>query len=449
MRQSLVHFLLSGGTAELDENADPREHAVSKRARGDLNMEKLDAKTRAIGNLLSQDFFFRIPEYQRPFSWDTDNFEDLVDDIVLANKDQEYFLGTFVLHHISVEGHYDVVDGQQRLTSIMILLACLRDLVQDEQYKSGIQEKILQQKNVVDGIPEKVRLEVKDRQAFGAIVVARDGTSTGKKLFGLPDPESRYVNAVNIFRSKLAPLSQEELERTIKFLNQKCVVIYLATAAFEDAFRLFTIVNDRGKQLRRIDILKAINISPDVITKTTVRDKVAQQWEDLENVLGESTFENVFHLVRLVILKDKPQGDLLKEFRDRIKTVPRGEPFFNLVFEYAKLYIAIFVDRDILPESASQHNKFRGLIHLMDAEFSASEWRACLLFFAKRFNGHRFYEFCLRLEKVYLGQWVNGVRKDERYAAYSEILGLIETAKKPDDVISGVAIDEDAIAEAT
>jgi DNA (cytosine-5)-methyltransferase 1 len=110
-------------------------------------MEKLDAKTRAIGTLLAQDFFFRVPEYQRPFSWETDNFDDLIDDIVSANKDQEYFLGTIVLHHREHEGHFDVVDGQQRLTSVMILLACLRDLVEEQEYKSGIQAKILQQKN--------------------------------------------------------------------------------------------------------------------------------------------------------------------------------------------------------------------------------------------------------------------------------------------------------------
>src|SRR5258708_5325891 len=143
-------------------------------------MEKLDGKTRAIGALLSQDSFFRVPEYQRPFSWDTDNFDDLIDDIVSANKDQEYFLGTIVLHHLVAEGHYDIVDGQQRLTSVMILLACLRDLVEGEDYKAGIQEKILQQKNVVDGIPEKIRLEVKDRQLFSEIVVTKGGTTVDR-----------------------------------------------------------------------------------------------------------------------------------------------------------------------------------------------------------------------------------------------------------------------------
>jgi hypothetical protein len=415
-------------------------------------MEKLDAKTRAIGTLLAQDFFFRVPEYQRPFSWETDNFDDLIDDIVSANKDQEYFLGTIVLHHREHEGHFDVVDGQQRLTSVMILLACLRDLVEEQEYKSGIQAKILQQKNVVDGIPEKIRLEVKDRQLFGEIVVTAGGTAVKRTEAGLPEPEWRYINAVNAFRSKLEKLNQQEIKRTITFLNQKCVVTYFSTSTFADAFRLFTIVNDRGKQLRRIDVLKAINIAPDVITKDTVRIRVAQQWEELEKGLGESTFESVFHLVRLVLLKDKPQGDLLKEFEDRVfakKTVIKGEPFFNLVFDYAKLYTSIFVDRDIVAADAPEYNKYRALVHIMNAEFSASEWRACLLYFAKRFKGERFYEFCLRMEKVYLAQWVKGIRKDERYADYSKILGLIESSKKPDEVLVGITYDLEAIKKAT
>ena len=67
-------------------------------------MEKLNAETRAIGVILKEEFFYRIPEYQRPFSWDTDNFEDLIDDIISANKEQEYFLGTIVLHKQEKEG---------------------------------------------------------------------------------------------------------------------------------------------------------------------------------------------------------------------------------------------------------------------------------------------------------------------------------------------------------
>jgi hypothetical protein len=416
--------------------------------------DKLDAKTRAIGSLLAQEFFFRVPEYQRPFSWETDNFDDLVEDIVNANKEQDYFLGTVVLHH-RAKGHYDVVDGQQRLTSLMILLACLRDSVEDEQYKGGIQAKIVQQKNVVDGIPEKVRLEVKDREIFHEMVVTQKGTLV-QRSESMPEPERRYVSAARAFRSRLDKLGQPEIQKTIEFLNQRCVVTYFASSSFADAFRLFTIVNDRGKQLRRIDILKAINIAPDVISTETIRNKIAQQWEALEKELGEDTFESIFYLVRLVLLKDKLQGDLLKEFEDRVFKsnkknihVAKGEFFFNLIFEYAKLYSSIFIDRDVITSDKPQHQKYRALIHIMNSEFSASEWRACLLYFARQFKGKLFYEFCLRMEKVYLGQWVKGVRKDERYAAYAKILALIESSKKPDDVIGGIEYDVEAIKEAT
>lgn len=411
-------------------------------------MEKLDAQTKPIGVLLSQQFFFRVPEYQRPFSWDSDNFYDLINDIIEARKDQEYFLGTVVLHHREKEGHYDVVDGQQRLTSIMILLACLRDLVEEQSFKDGIQMKILQQKNVVDGIPEKVRLEVKDRPFFNEIVVAANGTLTKRSEAEVPEPEWRYINAVNVFREKLSPLSQDSLKNIIQFLNQRCIVIYLSTSVFEDAFRLFTIVNDRGKQLRRIDILKAINIAPDVITKDSIRDRIAQQWEELEKELGESTFESVFHLVRLILLKDKPQGDLLKEFEDRIfakSAVIKGEQFFGLIYRYAKLYMQLFVDRDLIQEG----NKYRSLIHIMDAEFSASEWRACLLAYAFKFGPTDLLAFTFLLEKVYLEQWVKGIRKDERFNDYAKILSIIENAKKPTDVLESIKYDEATILDAT
>ncbi len=411
-------------------------------------MKNLDGKTIPIGSLLSQEFFFRVPEYQRPFSWDTDNFDDLVDDVVTANKGQEYFLGTIVLHHRADTGDYDVVDGQQRLTSLLILFACLRDLVADADYKNGLQAKILQQKNVVDGIPQRVRLEVKDREVFDKIVVVLGGTTMDLKLNEQPEPEWRYIKAVSVFRSKLKSLSQSELETLITFLNQHCVVIYLATSSFDDAFRLFTIVNDRGKQLRRIDVLKAVNIAPDIIAKDTVRNKVAQQWEEFEKNLGEATFESIFHLLRLIQLKDKPQGDLLKEFEDRVfakGTVNKGEPFLNLVFEFARNYLAIFEDRTFVPAEAPEHNRYHALIHIMDSEFQASEWRACLLSYASRQGSNGFYKFCLAIEKVYLAQWVKGVRKDERYSDYSKILGLIESEKSPEKILAGIAYDEEAI----
>jgi hypothetical protein len=414
-------------------------------------MTDLEGRTTDIGTLFSQESFFRIPEYQRPFSWEDDNFEDLIDDILAADPSQEYFLGTLVLQKIDTKGNYEVVDGQQRLTSLMILLACLRDRLADTQYSDAIQDKILQKENVVDGIPQKVRLEVKDRKIFTEVVVTKGGTTKKRREKDLPEPEWRYVQAVNIFNERLSSLNENDLQKTSTFVSQKCVVIHLATSTFDDAFRLFTIVNDRGKQLRRIDVLKSINIAPDILSSQAVRNRIAQKWEELETDVGEAAFESIFHLIRLIMLKDKPQGDLLKEFENRVFTkglVSKGEPFVDLVFGYVDVYKRVFGDRDILLEDDSNHIRFRELIHIMISHFKASEWKACLLFFTKKFHGEKVYEFCLEIEKVYLAQWVQGVRKDERYSAYAKILGSIETSKSAEAVVKGITYDDTVIEKA-
>src|SRR5215213_2545159 len=120
-------------------------------------MPDLESKTISLGLLFSQEYFFRIPDYQRPFLWDADNLADLIDDLATAPRDREYFLGTLVLHKIE-DSVYDIVDGQQRLTALCILLACLRDceaLKEDDAYRAEIHAKVVQPAKEMDGVPEK------------------------------------------------------------------------------------------------------------------------------------------------------------------------------------------------------------------------------------------------------------------------------------------------------
>lgn len=410
-------------------------------------MKDFDANTTPIGKILDQNSFFRVPSYQRPFSWDDDQFADLIDDLALAPRDKDYFLGTIVLHRVGEDGNYDIVDGQQRLTSIVILLACLRDRIDSEKHKSAIQSKLIQNENVVDGIPQKDRLEVKDVKPFRDRITTVGGTLLPLDAVTPTEPERRYLKAIEIFGSKILELTQVEREALVQFISQKCVVVFLSTTTFDDAFRLFTVVNDRGKQLRRIDVLKSLNISPDVVAKDTVREKLARDWENLENEVGEGVFESVFHLWRLILLKDKPQGDLVKEFQDRIfgKQLQKGGKFILGIFEFVNLYRSAFLERDVINEDGLERNKFRSLMFCMDTEFKASEWRACVLLFLKKFEGNGIYRFCLAIEKQYLELWAGATRKDERYEVYAGILGRIESAKTVDEAINAIKFDSKKI----
>lgn len=406
-------------------------------------MENIEAKKKELKELLSREYFFRVPEYQRPYSWDQEHFTDLIQDLIDAKKDQEYFLGTIVVH--KKDGVNDVVDGQQRLTTIMILLACLRDMIDDKDFKLSIQEKIIQKENIVDGIPEKVRIEVKDREIFNELIITENGTKTQKEGESLAEPQWRYVTAIKIFNEKLKNFSQENLRDFTKFISQKCILVYLSTNTFEDAFRLFIIVNDRGKQLRRIDILKASNISPTVIKSDVVRNSLSQKWEEWEKNLGGETFEQVIFLLRLLLIGEKSQYDLLVEFEERIfkkGLVSKGEKFIDVVCDYASMYNDLFEDYSYFDTNP---NKIRiiGLLYIMNNEFKSNEWKAVLLLYLKKFKQKEIETLLSMLEMKYLEGWISGSSTDVRIVAAGNIIKAINTAKKTADVFTSDSLKVD------
>ncbi len=400
-------------------------------------LTQLTSKTLTIAQLFSQEYFFRVPEYQRPFSWDADNLRDLIDDLMTARRDADYFLGTLVLHN--THGHdYDIVDGQQRLTALCILLACIRDLPcikHDDQIRTEIQEKIQQPRKRIEKVPARHRLVVRDTSVFNGMVIAVNGTEDHAVLTKPTPIEQRYLLARDIFQERLAPIGEDEVLQLLEFIYNRCVIIFLAAAEFAQAFRLFTVVNDRGKQLRRIDILKANNIDPALIPDDETRKRYAQEWETMENNLGEKDFEELFHLMRLIFVKDKPQHDLVKEFENRIFNKPgfptAGRRFIDELAVYVKLYDELFISRDFL-ENDEDSTKFNIMMSAMVANFNASEWQACVLAYAKKFGKERIYEFVLALEKVYLTHWVAGMRKDERYSVYTDLLRAIDSSPSPE-----------------
>lgn len=409
-------------------------------------MVNLNSDTVRIGKLFSEGWFFSIPNYQRPFSWDKDQLTDLIDDLMEARRDNDYFLGTLVLHERSPET-FDVVDGQQRLTALSILLACLRDLLESDA--DELQEMIVQPEKKFQGIPSRPRLEMRDSGPYVKIVTTIKGTEiqdTGGPL--LTTADQRYRAAVTIFRESLSGQSQEYLRELTEFIVQHVVVIYLAADSFDDAFRLFTVVNDRGKQLRRIDVLKAVNLSPSAIVQDGQREQYARKWEGYEETLGEADFESLFAALRLVYVQEKPEGDLLHEFEKRVygkKDRPSAGPkFIDELGDYVDLWEALFIARDFL-EDEEDHARFKTLMHAMVGEFRASEWKACALAFARKFGTQGFMKFVLALESLFVDQWVRGVRKDERYSSYTGVLKSIEVSSKPATVIESIEVDLDAI----
>lgn len=93
---------------------------------------KIELTDQDIRTMLSSGYY-RIPRFQRPYSWDRENIQEFWDDIVRDNP-SEYFIGSMVVYKDGQQ-RYGVVDGQQRLTTITILLCVLRDTLADRDLR--------------------------------------------------------------------------------------------------------------------------------------------------------------------------------------------------------------------------------------------------------------------------------------------------------------------------
>jgi uncharacterized protein with ParB-like and HNH nuclease domain len=111
-----------------------------------------------LAKIYSNDFLFSVPLYQRPYAWTTEHAGELLDDLLTFMGDSAdpiedlnpYFLGSVVL--IKGDGpEAEIVDGQQRLTTLTILLAVLRHLISDLDHKSGLTDFLYEKGNPIRG----------------------------------------------------------------------------------------------------------------------------------------------------------------------------------------------------------------------------------------------------------------------------------------------------------
>jgi uncharacterized protein with ParB-like and HNH nuclease domain len=108
--------------------------------------EIIKASERNIDSVFCNDHLFEIPVFQRPYAWTKDQVDDLLDDLLFAmrrDEDEPYFLGNIVLIK-SNDPNSKVVDGQQRLTTLTMLLCVLRELEEDGNVKSELDAYIRQ-----------------------------------------------------------------------------------------------------------------------------------------------------------------------------------------------------------------------------------------------------------------------------------------------------------------
>lgn len=174
----------------------------------------LTAKEQSLAKIFSDDYVFTIPGYQRPYAWGEEQAEELLGDLVSALGDAPvllsdaapYFLGSIVLIKTEASPEATVVDGQQRLTTLTLLLSAIRATVNDAAVQTGITKRIYEHGDVVSATQARYRLSLRerDRDFFRQHVQHEDGLQKLVQLNSpLPDAQSRVrANASCIGRTR-------------------------------------------------------------------------------------------------------------------------------------------------------------------------------------------------------------------------------------------------------
>ena len=193
-----------------------------------------------------------IPTYQRRYSWHERQIWELIDDIGLIEGNDTHLLGSIVClagHHTAGLNKLELVDGQQRLTTITILLECIRQRLDaiGEKDEAAEVARLLQAKPLGGQPVRKVSLDSIDATDFDRLVANDTQQEFQNKQLEL---------AFDTARDWIAEQSLEYLGSFLYRLKNQAIVIRLDVSEAKDAFKLFETINNRGLKLSPTDIIK-------------------------------------------------------------------------------------------------------------------------------------------------------------------------------------------------
>lgn len=396
----------------------------------------LKAHEHPLKKIFSSDFDFVIPHYQRPYAWGTEQALQLLDDLedaLTRNTDEPYFLGSLVLVKPNENApHAEVIDGQQRLTTLSILLSVLRDLAEDDDAATVLRDMVREPGVALDGIPAKPRLRLRDQDAaFFAKYVQTPGNL--EDLLKLADhalandSQKAIRDNAAALREKLLTWPEEKRNALATLARNRTFLVVVSTPDLASAHRIFSVMNARGLDLEPSDIFKS-----DVIghVEADRQQDYAKAWETAEQNLGRDNFADLFLHIRTIVAKARGQRELLIEFPQQVLDAytknGRAAAFVDhMLMPYATAYAHLlnqdYDDRDAA--WAKVNNWLRRLIQLDN-----NDWRPPALWALKNHADDPVFldAFLRRLERLAASMLLRRVYTTPRVTRYIELLKQLD-----------------------
>ena len=396
--------------------------------------KKISGAEFPLAKIFSSDFEYVIPSYQRPYAWTVDEASELFDDLFdfyLTEPEEGYFLGSIVLIKKESIPYAEVIDGQQRLTTLTILLSALASVLEGDQ-RDTLCKYIKEPGNEFEGLEPKPRLTLRERdRAFFAKYVQ---ALKFEELIDLDDKSLNNESQLNIKRNSNLFInriyltldnSPQKIKGFATFLLQRCFLVAVSTPSQQSAFRVFSVMNSRGLDLQPTDIIKA-----DIIGKLATdseRDEYNERWEDMEVELGRAGFNDLFTYVRMIYAKEKAKKSLLDEFRTHVlSVVSEPDALVNDILEpYAS---ALSVVRNANYEAVSNAEEVNRYLRWLN-RIDNSDWMpVAIQFLSENKNAPEYVKwFFDRLERLAAYMHVCALNINDRIERYSNVIDGMES----------------------
>jgi hypothetical protein len=319
---------------------------------------EIKPRDQTIKNLLEAGFY-KIPRFQRPYSWDRENVDDFWNDAV-TSEDPDYFIGSFVLYTSkSAPDLYFIVDGQQRLTTITLLLAAIRDALHDLELSplaAGVQ-KLIEREDINSEL--QFVLDSETPYPFFQEQIQKYGDKGPPGELGqeeralkaaydyLSDQIRRALEAVDndttISKERLKSSKRDKL-LSIRDRLLSLLLIAIQLGDEDHAYLIFETLNTRGKDLTVADLVK--NHLTRLLKPTHKGVDIAKdKWNGILELFDSSEADiNVNRFLHHAWLSRKPYTTEKKLFREIKRTVDKKSAgdFLDTLVADASVYRWVF-----------------------------------------------------------------------------------------------------------
>ncbi|MFN3912089.1 DUF262 domain-containing protein [Hyphomonas sp.] len=321
----------------------------------------------------------RMPPYQRSYSWGETEALDLLGDLQEATDAQiPHFIGAVVFVHGDEPGILEIVDGQQRLTTLTILLCVLRDLESDKDRANALHALIADDARPIlgEGANWRIALNYQDG-AFFRDTIQRPGATLDLQADpGESESQARMAANAAAFHKELGGLDAAQRRALVEIVMKGCALVRVVVDNKDQGFKVFRVLNTRGKEPGAHDIIKTELFQRARFTSSEAA-RYAERWSEHEAMLGGNAFDDLLRQIRTIFDRGT-KGDIVAAFQKGTLAKIDARKFLDeMLPAYVRSYRQIETAQlDESPNSESIAN----CLHQMRA-LEQQNWRAPALHF--------------------------------------------------------------------